>query len=164
MKTGREKTIKYNSSIGGAVSINNNAFLKSHPDIHPSPSTAKLSYLASFVQNIDMRNKITLIFVKCNAHNLSSGPTSFISLTRILENLVHFTSVDTEPLQLVLVAMPLLYIHHHITRLTGVTHSLHPHCTPAQSKLPILTPHFSLGQTNFPATCPFERTGSIHVS
>ena len=50
------------------------------------------------------------------------------------------------------------------TRPTGVTHSLHPHWTPAQSKLPIFTPHFSLGHTILPDTSPFFKNGSIHVS
>lgn len=50
------------------------------------------------------------------------------------------------------------------TLLTGVTHSLHPHCTPAQSKLPILALHFSFGHTIFPEMSPFLSMGSIHVS
>lgn len=131
MKTGREKTIKYNSSIGEADS--NNASLKSHPDIHPSPSIVTLSYHATF-KALDMRNKITLIFVTCNAHNLSSGPASLISLTRILENLVHFASVDTEPLQLVLVTMPphfIIITSHH------TTHRCHPLLAPTLHAGPI---------------------------
>ena len=52
----------------------------------------------------------------------------------------------------------------HDERLTGVTQSLHPHCTPAQSKFPILAPHFSFGHTILPEMFPDLSIPSIHVS
>jgi hypothetical protein len=82
-----------------------------------------------------------------------------LSMYAVLPNLVDLAAADAETLT-----------RQHTppkscpTKPTGVTHSLHPHWTPAQSKLPIFTPHFSLGHTILPDTSPFFKNGSIHVS
>lgn len=76
-------------------------------------------------------------------------------------NLIHLASVYTKALSS---EISTAAHRKQKTERTGVTHSLHPHWTPAQSKLPIFAPHFSFGHTILPANTPEASIGSIQVN
>lgn len=87
---GREK-MRYN----GPANKYRKAFLKSHPDIHPSPF--RVTFIISCIfQNIWAIKQI-LIFVTMQCDTTNPKP---LSLAHALENLVHLASVDTKSLQL----------------------------------------------------------------